>query len=147
MTLNVTSSAIQIKNSAGVVKFDSTNKLVFLRSAKIGRTTVYQSEVIVPFTTLAPEEFLVLNIYIHSCTGTVGNQLAGIQLPANGTIITEYYGRAISTSAAADQDMLFCSLAGSNLVFKAVKCDYNNQLVPTTISTDFTYTARVYRYL
>jgi CRISPR/Cas system CMR subunit Cmr4 (Cas7 group RAMP superfamily) len=147
MSLKITSSEIQIQNSSGVVKFTSANKLVFPRYSKTGSVTVTTGTVLQAFDYLGEKEFLHLVIKLTACNGNVGNGLLNVEIPANGSIILNFDGRAVNNTAAADTEYLGISLAGNQLVFKSCKVDYTNNLVAPTVTTSLTYTARIYSYL
>lgn len=150
MTLNVTPSEIQIKNSLGQVKFTSDNKLVWQRKAiQTGSLTISGSKVSVPFTTLTDKEFLVISVIITACNGVVDGvtSLINKELPANGSIMIDFSGRAVSNSPAADSEHLAVDLIQNDLVFKTIRFNYDGTMVNGTRTTTLTYKARVWSYL
>ncbi len=147
MSLKITSDEIQIQNAQGVVKFTSNNKLVFPKYLKTNSITISTATVLQSFYYLESNEFLHLVVKITACDGNVGGGLLNVEIPANGSIVIDFYGRAVSNNAAADTEYLGISLAGNQLLFKSVRVDYNNTLVTPTKTTSLTYTARIYSYL
>lgn len=149
MTLNVTASEINIKNSAGTVKFTSANKLVYQRYYQIGFVSCGASSVWVPFYTLQDQEFLVINIKILSGTGqpdlitNISNKI----FPANGPILVDFYGRNVDNQAAADSELLGVDAVENSLVFKSYRLDNRNTLSAGTTTVDLMYYARVWSYL
>lgn len=147
MSLEITASEIKIQNALGIVKFTSNNKLVYPKYTKTGTITLSSSTVIVPFQPIASSEFLMMSFKLNSCSGNVGNAIVGIEIPANGSIITNFYGRAEFGYPAADIDYMGVLLIGSNLNFKAVKVTYESRLIDSTITTNLTYRATIFSYL
>jgi hypothetical protein len=147
MSLKITASEVQIQNAQGDVKFTSSNKLVFPRAYKTGTVTIYNNTVYEPFETLGINEFLQLTFKLISCTGNVGSGILNVEIPANGSVITEFYGRAVNNAAAADTEYIGALLVGNQLVFKTLRIDYNQNIVASTVSTQLTYQARIYSYL
>lgn len=148
MSLEITASEIRIQNALGNIKFTSNNKLVYPKHVKTGTLTLGGSTVTVPFQAMSSSEFLMISFKINSCSGNVGAALVGTEIPANGSIITNFYGRAVNNTPAADTDYMGVLLIGSDLVFKAVKAPYNtSSLVASDVSTNLTYRATIFSYL
>lgn len=150
MTLNVTSSEIQIKNSLGNIKFTSNDRLMYQKYSKTGSLTVSSATVKIPYyPILNNKDFLIMNIVVTSCTGStaITSSLINNLMPANGGIIVDFYGRNVSNYAAADTEILSIGLLGSDIVFKSNRFDYANQILAGTITTSLTYYARTISYL
>jgi len=147
MSLKITSSLIEIQNAAGQVKFTSNNKLVFPRAYKTGTVTIANNIVSVPFETLGSTEFLQLTFKLISCNGSVGGGILNVEIPANGSVITDFSGRAVNNTAAADTEYIGAFLIGNQLVFKTLRINYNQAVVASTITTQLIYQARIYSYL
>lgn len=150
MTLNVTASEVQIKNSLGQVKFTSANKLVWQRKpVQTGSFTITGNAVAIPFTSLSDKEFLIISITITACNGVVDGvtSLLNKELPANGSIMIDFNGRAVGNDPAADSEHLAVDLIGSDLIFKTVRFNYDGSMTNGTRTTTLTYKARVWSYL
>lgn len=149
MTLSVTSSEIQIKNSSGNIKFTSNNKLVYEKYQISGTVSITGSKIIVPFQALNNGDFLVVNIIINSCTGdtNITSVLINNLIPANGGIVVDFYGRDVDSSAAADTEILSIDILNSNLVFKSNRYTNYGILTDGTVTTNLTYYARILSYL
>lgn len=151
MTLNVTPTEIQIKNASGQIKFTSNNRLIYQKgyyTGTVGCGPGYGNELTIgSFIGLGVNDFIISTINIQSCTGAVGQALLGLDIPANGTIITEYYGRAENNEGRADQDMMCFSIVDGYRTVRGYKLDYLGSLLDTTITTVFSYKIFIYSYL
>jgi len=153
MTLNVTPSQIQIKNSLGQVKFDSTNKLIWQRKPiQTGSFTIYpgaDSPASVPFTRLGANEFLIISVIITACNGVLEGvtNLINKELPANGSILIDFDGRGINQQPAADSEHLSIDLVDDTLMFKTIRFNYNGNIQNGTRTVSLIYKARVWSYL
>lgn len=149
MTLLVDSNAISIRNSAGTTKFTSDNKLVYQRAYQTGSITCTSSTVYVPFTTLTDNEFLVISIKISSGTGQ--SDLLGVilnkEIPANGGVMVDFFGRNVNNQAAADSEILGVDSFGNSLLFKTVRYTNYGRVIDGTTTVNLTYYARVWSYL
>jgi len=149
MTLNVTPSEIQIKNSLGQIKFTSANKLVWQRlPLQTGSVTVTGSPLLVPFTYLNQNEFLVISVMITSCNGVVDgvSNLLNKELPANGSILIDFNGYIRTGYPAAESEHLCVASVGNWLEFKTVRFDPFGNMTDGTRTTTLTYKARVWSY-
>ena len=147
MTLKVTSSQILIDNGAGVAKFNSSDKLTYLKYQKTSTVTVSNVDIYESFYSIGTNEFMVLSFTINSCTGNVGSGLLGKEIPANGSVIVDFNLRRSGNEGWADTDFIAAALVGSSLIFKPQKWDYRNSLEYSTIVTNLTYRAKIYSYL
>jgi len=88
MTLNVSSSAITIKNSSGTEKVNfSTQELVHKVASYTGTTTFSSSSNTQQYRSITPLEendFAVTYITITSSTGNGATPLIGMRIPASG---------------------------------------------------------------
>ena len=146
MSLSVSPNLIEIKNSSNVTKFTSNNKLIFLKDKKIGLVTLGADDIWIPFTSIATNEFLHLTIIPYWTNGNGLNDLLANSIPANGTLLTNFYGRNFESTAGADTDYMGIALIGSYLVFRAGKINALNRHSPSTITTGMIYNAYIYRY-
>jgi hypothetical protein len=147
MTLSVDSASISIKNSLGVVKFSSNDKLVYLKYSSIGTIDVGGSDVYAPFYATGSNEFLYLTLRFNSSNGNSVAELLGKFIPANGSIVTNFYGRGVNNVPSADTDYLCCGISGTSILFRGVKYAYDRQWYASTVTSNITYNARVYSYL
>lgn len=147
MTLKVDSTSIKINNNLGVLKFSSTDKLVYLKHLITGTVDVGSSEIIIPFQTVGINDFLYLTIRFNSSNGNTLSELLGTFVPANGCIVTNFYGRGLNNAPAADTDLLGASVFANNLRFQGYSVAYGGQPAATTITSNITYKARIYSYL
>jgi hypothetical protein len=150
MTLNVTASEIQIKNSAGQVKFTSNNKLIWQRKPiQTGSFTITAGAVSVPFQALEKNDFLIISIIITACNGVVDGvtDLLNKEIPANGSIMIDFNGRGVATLPAADSEHLGVELIGSDLIFKTIRFNYDGSMTNGTRTTSLTYKARIWSFL
>jgi len=152
MTLTVTSSQIQIKNNSGIVKFTSSDKLVYLKRTQQGTVSYpFGSNIwsYIPFYALGTNEFLVLTFTINSSSGNVGSGLVGKEIPANGSVLIDFRtgGSSAARQGTAESEYIGMALMGSNLIFTGMRVDYYNRLQYPIYSTSLTYTAKIYSYL
>lgn len=147
MTLKITSSQITIDNGSGVAKFNSSNKLAYLKYSSTGTVTISTADVYQPFYAISSSEFMILSFTINSCNGNVGSSLINKEIPANGSVIVDFYIRQSGTQGLVDTDIIAAALIGSNLVFKAQKAAYNYLFPASSITTNLTYRAKIYSYL
>jgi hypothetical protein len=147
MSLSTSPSLIEIKNSSNVTKFNSSNKLIFLKAYQSGTVTLAGSDLWIPFTTLGSSEFLQLNV---TPTWTDGNGLSDLlnnSIPANGTLLTNFYGRNFESTAGGDSDYMGINIISNYLVFRAGKINALNRHSSSTITTVMDYKAYIYRYI
>jgi hypothetical protein len=149
MTLLVSGSTISIRNSAGTTKFTSDNKLVYQRVFQTGSTTCGASTVWVPFQTLATNDFLVITIKITSGTGQADfiGTIINKEIPANGGVIVDFYGRNVDNQAAADTEVLGVDIIGDNLVFKSIRYTNRGAIGDGTTTVNLQYFARIWSFL
>lgn len=150
MTLNITSSQIQIKNAVGDIKFTSDDKLVYKKYYQTGNAVITGARTVIGFHALSNDkEFLVVNINIYGCNGdsrAVG-ALINNTIPANGGVVIDFDGRAVSQQAAADTEILGVALVNDQLIFKSNRYYYNGLVGDGTRSTGLTYYAYILSYL
>ena len=149
MTLNVTANEIQIKNSFGQLKFTSNNKLVYQKTYQSGTIVVASGAVTVPFQSLKTNDFLVMNIILSSSTGNslVTTALLNKVLPANGSLLVDFYGRNVNNTAAADSEWIGVDSIGDNLRFIATRSTRTDVFGPTVTSSTLRYVARIWSFL
>ena len=163
MTLNVTANEIQIKNAQGQTKFTSNNKLIWEKYYTTG--SIY-----IPFSAAnqgaysiqldnstqwasmggyLDKDFALITIKITSSSGAsqVTSGLLNKEIPANGTIIVDFIGQALSQQAAGTTQLLCVDLAESYLNFRVVKFDYNQNIQYGTINMTIEYKVRIWSYL
>jgi hypothetical protein len=149
MTLNVNPNEIQIKNSLGQVKFTSNNKLVYQRAYQTGTVSLAGTAIEVPFQKLATNDFLVINILLTSSTGnsSVTAGLLNKLLPANGSLVVDFYGRNVNNTAAADTEWIGVDSVGEKLRFVSTRSTRTNVIGPTVTNTSIRYVARIWSFL
>jgi hypothetical protein len=149
MTLLISGNSINIRNSAGTVKFTSDNKLVYQRYYQTGNVTCGAARVQVPFSYMTDNEFLVLTINITSATGQTDliSVIVNKEIPANGGVIVDFYGRNVSNQAAADTEILGVDNIDGNLMFKTLRYQNDSVIGPGTTTVTLNYTARLWSYL
>ena len=149
MTINVTSSEIQIKNSYGTVKFTSASKLIYQKYYQTGTISTDGTAIWVPFNALAGGDFLTLTIKINSAdyTSEILAPLIGKDIPANGTLIIDFYGRNVNNQAAADSEILGVNIVNNFLIFKSTRFDNNGNITNGSRLLNLTYKARILSYL
>jgi hypothetical protein len=149
MTLLVSADTISIRNSAGTVKFSSDNKLVYQRHYQSGTVSCGATRVQIPFSYMSENEFLVLTINITSATGQADlvSLIINKELPANGGVMVDFYGRNVSNQAAADTEILGVDNIDGNLMFKTVRYQNDGIIGPGTTTVTLNYTARLWSYL
>lgn len=149
MTVNVTATKIEVKNASGTVKFTSDNKLIYQRKLQTGTLALNGATSYVVFDSLGTNDFLVLSIKINSASGEAGiiSPLISKNIPANGSIIIDFYGRNVNNQAGVDTEMLCVDLVRDVLLFKTVR--FNNLGIMSAGATtlNVTYTARILSYL
>jgi hypothetical protein len=149
MTLLVNSDTISIRNAAGAVKFTSNNKLVYQRYYQTGSVSCGASRVTVPFTYMGNNEFLVLTLKITSATGQADlvNVIINKEIPANGGVIVDFYGRNVNNQAGVDTEILGVDNIDGNLMFKTIRYTNDSVVGPGTTTVNLTYYARLWSYL
>ena len=148
MTVNVTATKIEVKNSSGTVKFTSDNKLIYQRRLQTGTLALTGATSYVTFDSLGPKDFLVLHLKINSATGQteIISPLIGKSIPANGSTIIDFYGRNEGGAAGVDTEMLCVDLISNVLWFKTVRFNNRGIMTAGTTSLNVTYTARILSY-
>lgn len=151
MTINISGSQVQIKNSAGQVKFTSDNKLIYFKSFQQGTVTIpaYTSYVDVYFPAPSDNDIIILTVQIDSSNGYTGiiSPLLGLELPTSGGIVVDFNGRAIGAQPGADTEYISVNPYGNNLRFKSTAFTYLLQQTNGAGSHSLTYRARTWSYL
>ena len=166
MSLNVTGSEIQIKNSAGQTKFTSNNKLIWEKYYRTGshfiQTTGAGGVGSQGFSSLdlrdatwnamggmRENDFALINIKILSSTGAaaVTGGLINKEMPANGSIIVNFIGQNVSQQPAATTEILCVDLTESFLNFRVVRFDYNQNWTYGSLDMTMSYKVRIWSYL
>lgn len=149
MTLNINANTISIKNAAGSTKFTSDNKLVYERATQIGSVSCGVNTVLVPFTDLGQNDIVVISIKIASATGQADltNLLINKEIPANGGVIVDFYGRNVSNQAAVDSEVLGVEAIGGYLMFKTIRYTNLGFVLNGTTTVNLTYYARIWSFL
>lgn len=149
MTLKVDANAITIRNGAGTTKFTSDNKLVYQRYYQSGDISCGAARVQVPFSYISSNEFLVLTLKITSATGQADlvNVIINKEIPANGGVLVDFYGRNVNNQAAADSEILGVDNIDGNLMFKTLRYTNDSIVGPGTTTVNLTYYARIWSYL
>lgn len=149
MTVRTAASQIQVRNADGSVKFTSDNRLVFLKAYQQGSVSIGSGSVGVFFQACGPNDFLVISIIINSSSGNAaGNaSVVGLEIPANGSIMIDFEGRAVNNTAAGDCEYLGVRLINNSLVFKQIRYAYDGKILNGTKVTNLTYKARLYSWL
>ena len=149
MTLQVSADTISIRNSAGTTKFTSDNKLVYQRVFQTGSTTCGAAAVWVPFQKMATNDFLVTSIKITSATGQADfiGTIINKEIPANGGVIVDFYGRNVDNQAAADTEVLGIDTIDGSLVFKTIRYANKGAIGSGTTTVNLEYYARIWSYL
>lgn len=149
MTLNVTANEIQIKNSFGQLKFTSNNKLLYQKAFQTGTVTVGNAAVTVPFQRLTTNDFLVMNIILSSSTGNsaVTTALLNKVLPANGSLLVDFYGRNVNNTAAADSEWIGVDSIDDTLRFVTTRSTREDVISLNTTTSSLRYIARIWSFL
>lgn len=150
MTILINPSGISIRNSAGAVKFTSDNKLLYQKSYQSGYVSCSNGSTIYePFQRLTGQDFLVLTVKIVSASGQADfiNTIVNKEIPANGGVIVDFYGRAEEQKAAADTEILGVDAINGYLVFKTVRYTSKSLITPGTTTVNLNYYARIWSYL
>ena len=149
MTLLVSADTISIRNAAGTTKFTSDNKLVYQRYYQSGSISCGATRVNVPFSYMSANEFLVLTLNITSATGQsdLTSVFINKEIPANGGVIVDFYGRNVSNQAGVDTEILGVDNIDGNLMFKTLRYTNESIIGPGTTTVTLTYYARLWSYL
>jgi hypothetical protein len=150
MSILVNTGSIVIQNSAGQTKFTSDNKLLYQKTYQTGYVGLSNGATsIVPFPKLTDKDFLVLSVKIVSASGQADfiNTIVNKEIPANGGVIVDFYGRAVYQQAAADTEILGIDSIADFLAFKTVRYDYQQWVYPGTTSVGLYYYARIWSFL
>jgi len=154
MTLSISGSNINITNTNGTVKFNSSDKLLYLKHVQIDTINVYNAVVFTPFYALESGDFLILNLRFNSTNGNIivssTVNLLNMYLPANGTLVTNFdVTNDGQGTIYVETQQLGASICGSNLMFvPGYGADfYYRQAFANTVNSNITYDARIYSYL
>lgn len=152
MSLVVANNIITIQNASNVTKFNSNDKLTYLKYSQTSSISVSgYSPTQDLFYRLGINDFLVLTIRINSCTGNATAPVLGKFIPANGSIIVNIYGRAevqgSASYATCDTDVLSAGLSSSYLTFKINKASKVGNLQNSEITANLTYRAKIFGFL
>lgn len=149
MTLSLSGSTISIKNSAGTTKFTSDNKLVYQRVFQTGTVSCGTADIWVPFQKLLTNDFLITTIKITSATGQADfiGTIINKEIPANGGVIVDFYGRNVDNQAAADTEILGIDTIDGSLVFKTIRYANKGAISSGTTTVNLQYFARIWSYL
>lgn len=149
MTLNINANTISIKNAAGATKFTSDNKLVYQKAYQTGSVSCGPSRVDVPFSSMGENDFVVISIKITSATGQADltSLLINKEIPANGGVIVDFYGRNVSNQAAVDSEILGVDVSEGALSFKTIRYTNISQTVDGTTTVNLIYYARIWSFL
>jgi len=149
MTLSINASTISIKNSAGITKFTSDNKLVYQRYEQTGSVSCGATRVQIPFIYMQDNEFLVLTLKITSATGQSDliATLVNKEIPASGGVIVDFDGRNVDNQAAADTEILGVDNIDGNLMFKTIRYTNRGIVKAGTTTINLTYYARIWSFL
>ena len=96
MTLQVTNTHIQVKNSSGVVKFDSDDKLIHKKftqtgsSISMGSGTNPDSYEFTLNTTLNPKDFGTVSITVSAADGNVLDDVVGSKVQLNFPLMANF---------------------------------------------------------
>jgi hypothetical protein len=151
MTVLVQGDLISIRNSSGTTKFNSNNKLVYQRATQTGTVSLNSSgsSLSLPFTTLAQNDFSVITIKINSSSGQA-SLVAGIlnqEIPANGGVVIDFFGRNVNNQSAVDSELLGVDLVAGSIFFRTYRLTNTGDLLPGQTSINLQYTARIWSFL
>lgn len=149
MTLLISGTTISIRNNVGTTKFTSDNKLVYQRYYQTGSVSCAGSSIFVPFSYMSEKEFLVLTLKITSATGQADfiNAIVNREIPANGGVIVDFYGRNVNNQAGVDTEILGVDNIDGNLIFKTIRYTNESIIGPGTTTVNLNYYARLWSYL
>jgi hypothetical protein len=157
MTLNITSSQIQIKNSLGQIKFNSSDKLVYLKYSTSGTINISGgTEIYVPFQSLDPtSDFYDIQVRFNSSDGNSVQPLLGLNLYANNAINTKFRYEILYNGfvyySKAESEILSIFIFGSNLIFRPARTQGDTGMgtapYPATGTHNVSYYAKIYSYL
>ena len=135
MTLNISATKISINNQYGQEKFNSNDKLVFLKHHYYRSNIAVTNQFIylpwdfanyVDYT----KDFVIVYVKFNSSNGSLISTIAGsgVYIPGNSTIPVHFYGYSYgNTYPAAEQEILSISLGKSNIMIKPVR--FNDTII------------------
>lgn len=153
MTLNATATAITIKNSAGVSKFDHTSRLAYRSFYQTGGGVNFSggANILVNLTSQLSVDFYILNFKITFTQGNALTGLTNIWIPGNGTVNAHFYGRGVNNVPSADTDYISAALVNNNtaIVFSPTRINYVNGGSParSPLVTYMSYKLSGYKFL
>jgi hypothetical protein len=149
MSIIINPSGITIQNRAGQEKFNSSNKLLYQKTYQTGSVSCSGASVYVSFPRLVAQDFLVLSIRINSASGQADfiNTIINKEIPANGGVIVDFFGREDNRKAAADSEILGVDTISDYLIFKTVRYTSKSWITPGTTTVNLTYFARIWSFL
>jgi len=155
MSLRVDSTKIYIENSAGVTKFDSSERLVFKAGTKTGSKTISATQLGVQFShglTFDPDEYFYnLYITITACSGNAVTDLINVRLPASNQLLVSLDTVVSSYWAAAYSVVLSAAISPTELIFTygqhTVEGVFTQtEYLPPGVSISFDYELYLFRY-
>lgn len=163
MTILIDNNIIQVRNSAGQIKFTSNDKLVYLKAQQIGTINFNGGTLNAqyPFANSQSSGFTYISIKFNSCNGNaLAAELIGKWIPANGTIVTNIraYGAGAGGQAGVETSLIGLAAGGTNsIMLTQYGSRFSNPnpgagsgsslTLSSGISGSFTYDARIYSYL
>lgn len=152
MSLQITSSSINIKNSNGVTKFTSNDKLVYLRYERLFTHTATGAgagRTAYSFYPLYPNEFTVMRVKFNSCSGNgVPASIIGTWIPFNAPLITNC--NIFAGGAQGEPEVILSYIQGvatnSGEIWFNEYALQGGGVLQSTITADILVNARIYSY-
>jgi|TARA_R110000823_G_scaffold283371_3_gene401566 hypothetical protein len=139
MTLNITSSAIKIKNATGSDKVDfSSEDLVYKVSSYSGTISLTQtaSNQSVSISALGADDFAVSYVTITAAVGNGATPLVNMRIPASGAVYHHCRVATSGTTAFVESAWFSLVVVEDQIRFRAMKVDSYGVITEGFTTTD-----------
>ena len=130
MTLQVTNTQIQIKNSSGTVKFDSDDKLIHKKYTQTGSSVTmgsgsYADNVEYTINTdLNAKDFATVVISVSAANGNVSSDVVGSKVQLNFPFMTNFR-HSTTTTAITHYEILTAIITGNEALNMPTKVKFS----------------------
>jgi hypothetical protein len=141
MSLKITSNQILIQNSAGVTKFSSSDKLLYLKGYQSGSVTMNANDVNTWFATPigSPSDIILMKIEFTSSNGNLVSSFLGYEMMVAGSIALNTDPGSHAASRDAEQTILNIAIIRGAVIFRKYKVNgiHRIQYDPTYFTLNY----------
>lgn len=146
MSLKIASNQILIQNSVGVTKFNSSDKMLYLKGYQAGSVTMNAYDVHNWFVTpnsLASDTVL-LKVEFTSCNGNIISGFLGYEMMVAGSILLNTISGSYANSIDTEQTILNVGVVRGAVIFRKYKVNGGHRMMASPIY--FTLNYKWYQY-